>query len=48
MDLQVNATNLLNQVTYNSVNMTLNNPQFGLPVTANDMRKIQTSVRVRF
>jgi hypothetical protein len=48
IDWQVNATNLLNQVTYNSVNTTLNSPQFGLPTTANDMRKIQTSIRARF
>jgi hypothetical protein len=48
MDLQINATNLLNQVTYNSINTTLNSPQFGLPVSTNDMRKISTSIRVRF
>jgi len=48
LDWQVNATNLLNRVTYNAVNMTLNSPQFGLPISTNDMRKFQTSVRMRF
>jgi hypothetical protein len=48
LDWQVTATNLLNRVTYNSVNMTLNSPQFGLPSGANDMRKFQTSIRMRF
>jgi hypothetical protein len=30
------------------VSMTVNNTQFGLPISANDMRKISTSVRARF
>ncbi|HEX5107150.1 MAG TPA: carboxypeptidase regulatory-like domain-containing protein [Vicinamibacterales bacterium] len=48
LDWQVTATNLLNRVTYNAVNMTLNSQQFGLPVGTNDMRKFQTSIRMRF
>jgi hypothetical protein len=48
VDWRIDATNLLNRVTYTSVNTTLNSPQFGLPTSTNDMRKIQTSIRVRF
>jgi hypothetical protein len=48
LDWQVRATNLLNTVTFNTVSMTVNNTQFGLPISANDMRKISTSVRARF
>jgi hypothetical protein len=48
MDWRVDATNILNRVTYNNVNTTVNSPQFGLPVSTNDMRKIQTNLRIRF
>jgi hypothetical protein len=48
VDWQITATNLLNRVTYTTVNTVLNSPQFGLPTSTNDMRKIQTNVRVRF
>ena len=49
LDWRLNATNVLNRVTYAAVNATVGSPQFGLPTVANPMRKIQaSSLRVRF
>jgi hypothetical protein len=48
IDWRIDATNLLNRVTYSTVSTILNSPQFGLATSTNDMRKIQTSIRVRF
>jgi hypothetical protein len=48
LDWRFDATNLLNRVTYASVNTLITSPQFGLPNRANDMRKLRTSIRVRF
>jgi hypothetical protein len=48
LDWRLNATNVLNRVTYANVNTTVGSPQFGLPMLANPMRKIQSSLRVRF
>jgi hypothetical protein len=48
MDWRLDATNLLNRVTYASVNAIVGSPQFGLPTRANPMRKLQTTIRVRF
>jgi hypothetical protein len=48
LDWRLNATNVLNRVTYAAVNTIVESPQFGLPTTANPMRKIQASLRVRF
>ena len=48
LDWRIDATNVLNRVTYASVNTLLGSPQFGLPNVANTMRKVQTSVRLRF
>ena len=48
MDWRLDATNVLNRVTYASVNTIVGSPQFGLPNRANAMRKLQTSLRVRF
>jgi hypothetical protein len=42
------ATNILNRVTYSGVNTTVGSPQFGLPNRANQMRKVQTNLRMRF
>ena len=47
-DWRINATNVLNRVTYGAVNTIVGSPQFGLATTANPMRKVQTSLRVRF
>jgi trimeric autotransporter adhesin len=48
MDLRVDATNVLNHVTYPNWNTTVNSAQFGLPSRANAMRTLQPSLRVRF
>ena len=48
LDWRINATNVLNRVTYAVVNMIALSPQFGLPTLANPMRKVQSTLRVRF
>jgi hypothetical protein len=48
MDWRVEATNVLNRVTFSSLNTVVGSPQFGLPNRANAMRKVLSSVRVRF
>jgi hypothetical protein len=45
---QFDATNALNHVTYPSWNTTITNAQFGLPMSANAMRVLQATLRVRF
>ena len=41
-DWRMDATNVLNTVTYTSWNTTVTSPLFGLPNQANTMRKLQT------
>jgi trimeric autotransporter adhesin len=48
LDLRVDATNVLNHVTFTAWNTVINSAQFGLPATANAMRSLQTTLRVRF
>jgi hypothetical protein len=48
LDLRIDSTNALNHVTFTSWNTTINNAQFGLPVSANAMRTLQTTLRLRF
>ena len=48
LDWRLNATNVLNRVTYAAVNTFVGSPQFGLPTAANPMRKVQATLRVRF
>jgi hypothetical protein len=48
MDWRIDATNILNRVTYSSLNTVVGSPQFGLPNRANSMRKLLSSLRVRF
>jgi hypothetical protein len=48
MDWRIDATNLLNSVTYAGVNALITSPQFGLPTRTNDMRKLRSSIRLRF
>lgn len=48
LDVALNATNALNHVTYPSWNTIFGNTQFGLPMSANAMRSVLTSVRFRF
>lgn len=42
------ATNVLNRVTFSTVDRTVGSPQFGLPTFANPMRALQMTLRVRF
>jgi hypothetical protein len=48
VDWRVDVTNVLNRVTYAAINTFVGSPQFGLPTLANPMRKVQTSLRLRF
>ena len=48
MDWRVDATNLLNRLTYTRITTLVTSPEFGLPTTTNDARKLRTSVRLRF
>jgi hypothetical protein len=48
LDWRIDATNVLNRVVYAGVNTIVGSPQFGLPSRANAMRKLQTSLRLRF
>ena len=47
-DLRVDATNILNHPVFPNWNTIITSAQFGLPSTANQMRTIQTSFRLRF
>jgi hypothetical protein len=48
-DLRFDATNVLNHVTYSSwVTTVTNSALFGLPVSANAMRAMQVTLRMRF
>jgi hypothetical protein len=48
IDLRVDATNVLNHVTFKSWNTTVTSAQFGLPRNVDEMRRIQTTLRLRF
>jgi hypothetical protein len=48
IDLRVDATNVLNHVTYRGWNTTITSAQFGLPNRVDAMRSIQTTMRLRF
>jgi hypothetical protein len=48
LDWRIDATNVLNRVTFSGLNMLVGSPQFGLPNRANTMRKIQSTMRLRF
>src|SRR5204863_4820052 len=48
LDWRIDVSNLLNQVTYSGVNTLVISPQFGLPNRANAMRRLHSSLRVRF
>jgi hypothetical protein len=47
-DWRIDATNVLNRATFATANTIVGSPQFGLANQANPMRKLQTSLRVRF
>jgi len=52
LDIRMDATNLLNHAVFTSYNTTidptLSSPVFGLPASANSMRSLQITARVRF
>jgi hypothetical protein len=48
MDWRIDATNVLNRVTWAGVNTLITSPQFGYPNRSNDMRRLRTSFRFRF
>ncbi|HLY60997.1 MAG TPA: TonB-dependent receptor [Terriglobia bacterium] len=48
LDLRVDSTNFLNHPTFASWNTTVTSAQFGLPTSANAMRSLQSSLRLRF
>jgi hypothetical protein len=47
-DFRMDALNALNHVTYPNWNVVANSSQFGLPSTANPMRNLQATMRLRF
>jgi hypothetical protein len=48
LDWRVDAANVLNRVTFASVNAIFGHPQFGQPNRANTMRALTTTIRLRF
>lgn len=48
LEVRVDASNALNHVTYPSWNTTVGSSQFGLPLSANPMRSMQMTARLRF
>jgi hypothetical protein len=48
LDARVDATNLLNHGVFTAWNTIVNSTQFGLPLAANPMRSLQTTLRLRF
>jgi hypothetical protein len=48
LDFRIDASNALNHVVFPRWNTTVGNSQFGLPATANAMRSLQTTLRLRF
>ena len=48
LDARVDSTNAINHVNYSAWNTTTTSPQFGLPTSANGMRSLQSTFRVRF
>ena len=48
LDWRIDATNVLNRVTYSGINALITSPQFGFPNRTNEMRKIRTNIRMRF
>ena len=48
LDARVDATNMLNHGVFIGWITTVNNTQFGLPMAANPMRSLETTLRVRF
>jgi hypothetical protein len=45
---RIDATNTLNHAVFSGWITTVNSQQFGLPASANQMRSLQTTIRLRF
>ena len=48
LEWRIVATNVLNRVTFATINTVISSPQFGLPTLANPMRTVRMSVRLRY
>ncbi len=48
LDVRVDSTNLLNHAVFRGWNTTVNSAQFGVPLAANPMRSLETTLRLRF
>jgi uncharacterized protein (TIGR03435 family) len=48
LEWRVAATNVLNHVTFATINTVVSSPQFGRPTLANPMRRLQATLRLRF
>jgi trimeric autotransporter adhesin len=48
LDWRVDATNVLNRITYAGVYTLITSPQFGQPSRTNDMRRLRSTFRLRF
>jgi hypothetical protein len=48
LNWNLNATNVLNRVTYSSIDTVVGSPEFGLPTATNPMRRITTNFSVSF
>jgi hypothetical protein len=48
LDARVDATNVLNHGVFTGWIATVNSAQFGLPIAANPMRSLETTLRLRF
>jgi hypothetical protein len=48
LDWRLDATNVLNRVTFAGVNTIVGSPQFGLADRANQMRRLQMTMRLRY
>ncbi len=48
LDIRADATNLLNHVVFSSWNTVINGTTFGLPASANAMRSVQVTARLRY
>ncbi len=48
LDWRIDSTNVLNRVVFTRVNTLVGSPQFGLPNDVANMRKVQSTLRLRF
>jgi len=48
LNWNLNATNVLNRVTFSSINTVVGSPEFGLPTATNPMRRITTNISMNF